>query len=241
MPELLGGVYSEERTGHGQRFMGKRGGSFTGERWLKTITKVNMDMSLIQKPERTVFWCVSPWLSVMVHLSSSWILQTPQELPKAEKICSSHESNFEPMSSERGEKVSKFWPWELGSEMLPPTLLGSGRQFTSTSRGSWGFKYLPSVSQAEWWTKSSGLAKGWKNLPLWRRDLARLFWNHTWKRGETTFGWSPYATLTFIVDKFQFNMSWLPAPEPYGFCKAQSLSMWLCQPHHSQVQNWNNT
>lgn len=169
-----------------EQAMGHRGGGFTGERWLKI--KGNTDESLTWKPERTVSRCAPPdcqsWF-LWAHPESS---QT-QELPKAEKMCSSHESSFEPMSSERGEQVSKFWPWELGSEMPPPALLGSGRQFTSTCRGCWGFKYFASVSQAEWWRNSSGLAEGWKGFPLWRRDLARLFWNHTWKREERNCFW----------------------------------------------------
>ena len=57
-----------------EQAMGNRGGGFTGERWLKTIIKVNTDESLTWKPERTVFRCASPWLSVMVPLSSPWIL-----------------------------------------------------------------------------------------------------------------------------------------------------------------------
>lgn len=64
MPELLGGVYCEEGTGHEQQVRDDS----------RTIIKVNTDESLTWKPERTVFRCASPWLSVMVPLSSPWIL-----------------------------------------------------------------------------------------------------------------------------------------------------------------------
>ena len=47
MPELLGGVYCEEGTGHEQQVRDDS----------RTIIKVNTDESLTWKPERTVFRC----------------------------------------------------------------------------------------------------------------------------------------------------------------------------------------
>lgn len=43
---------------------------------VKTIIKVSIDVSLKRKPERTIFLCVSPWLSVMAPLSLSGILES---------------------------------------------------------------------------------------------------------------------------------------------------------------------
>jgi hypothetical protein len=132
----------------------------------------------------------SPW----VHPQRS---QNPQKLPKAEKMCSSQESNFEPISSERDEYVSKLW--EPDVQTPPPVMLGSGTWFTSASRGSWGFKHLASVPGAGQWRKTPRLEdKGWNDFPLWRLDLARRFWNHTWgTRGEkncsAASGWGFYC------------------------------------------------
>lgn len=165
MPELLG-VYCEEGTGHGQQ--GRR-----LHRWEMTQDPLSRlshtDESLTWKPERTVFRCVSPTVS---HGSSELTLNPPRlkELPKAEKMCSSHESSFEPMSSE--ERRTGFKVLTLGVRVRDASsnLVGTAGSSHLPPRGGQAFNILLQFHKQSGGGTAPAWLEGWKGFPLWRRD-----------------------------------------------------------------------
>ena len=198
MPELLGGVYYEERTGHGQKFMGKRGRSFTGERWPKTITKVNMDESLTWKPERMVFWCVSPWLSVMVPLTLSWIL------PDSSRVTKGRKDVFLPWvqlwTNVFRERRIGFKILSLGARVgdVSSNLVGIRQAVHIYLQRQLGlqifcFSFTSRVVEEKLWP-------GWrlKGFPALTTRLGAPVLEPHLEGGEreTAFGWSPHATIT---------------------------------------------
>lgn len=181
---------------------------------VKTIIKINMDVSLTWMPERTVFRCVSLAVSpgsseLVLH---SRILKSCQRQKRcvpptspALNQCLQGENRFRNSDlGSQGQSCPLRPCWHrAGSSHLPQeaagassTLLQSREQGDGGRARAWGKVERLSRSDAATWLACSGTTPG--------------------RRGRrNAFGWSPSTTITFTVNKkFQINRP--PAPRFHG-------------------------